>query len=254
MTGNTLDSPGGIPLESRARRRRLRIAATIVVLIVLVQFLWYIGVFGGNVRAVEAGRVYRCAQLTGNTLGRVLDRYAIRTVIDLRGGSPRDAFYRSEITECSRRRVAHVDIPFSARFLPPPQKLQALLHELDSAQYPVLLHCQGGSDRSGLAGTLYLSIYKHIPLDVAEADQLTWRYGHFSFGTAHAMDDFFRLYRRTDAGLDLREWIDAKYPALYGESPLALKGDAPDMSPSRSSAADPAPPAAPSGHPVASGG
>jgi hypothetical protein len=85
---------------------------------------------------------------------------------------------------------------------------------LDQAQYPILFHCQGGADRSGLTATLYLNLYQGLPLDEAEPLGLSWRFGHFTW-SAGAMDAFFNLYRRDGSGLDLRRWISDRYPADY---------------------------------------
>lgn len=220
------------PLKPTVRpRRKSRRAVKILVLVfaVLIALCWYIGVFGGNVRAIEAGKVYRSAQLTGsnytavtarlvgNDLNSVLAREHIRTLICLRAGSAKDDWYREEIADCNRYQVDHKDVPFSARSLPPPETLKSLLDVFDHAQYPVLLHCQGGADRSGLAGALYAHIYQHIPLDRAEQEELTWRYGHLPVDKTRAMDDFFSLYRRNNEGLDLRNWILQAYPKLYAE-------------------------------------
>src|SRR5579883_674272 len=186
------------------RLKRLATALIALVSFVLL-FLWYIGVFGGNIHAVYPGKVYRSAQLTGRNLDDVLKDDHIHTVINLRGGSPSNAWYRSETTSCKEYGADHVDIDMSARLLPAPSRLNELLQTFDHARYPVLFHCQAGSDRSGLVGALYLNVYQHVPLHQAEAEELTWRYGHFSFGQTHAMDDFYRLYDKTSNGLDLRD-------------------------------------------------
>jgi hypothetical protein len=182
-------------------------------------FLRYIGVMGGNIHTVDPHRVYRSAELTGRNLDDVLAADHIRTVLNLRGGDSRNAWYRSERAECDRYHANHVDITLSARHLPDPAKLDAVMQTFDSAPYPILVHCQAGADRTGLVSTLYLNIYGHVPLDQAEGQELTWRYGHFSFGETHAMNDFFNLYRKTGNGMDLRSWIDKKYPSLYATSP-----------------------------------
>lgn len=181
----------------------------------LFVYVWFTGAIGGNVRVVAPRRVYRSAQLTGHALNRVLQADGIRTVINLRGAAPKDAWYRSEIATCSAHRVAHIDIVLSAHNLPPPKQLEKLLAAFDRARYPVLFHCQGGSDRSGLVGAIYLNVYRNVPLDQAEQSQLAWRYGHLPFGPAHAMDEFFDLYRRTNGNLSLRDWIVLRYPNLY---------------------------------------
>jgi protein tyrosine phosphatase (PTP) superfamily phosphohydrolase (DUF442 family) len=207
------------PTASLSRRRlSRRLSFTLTPLIAIALFLWYIGVIGGNVHTVVPGRVYRSAQLTGKNLDAVLAEDHIRSQIDLRGGSMDDGFYRSEIASCKRYGVTHYDVTMSARRLPDPAKLQKLFDIFDHAQYPILYHCKAGSDRTGLVSTLYLHVYRHIPLDQAEAQGLTWRYGHFSFGETHAMNDFFTLYRKTGDGMPIRQWISARYPAIYKET------------------------------------
>jgi protein tyrosine phosphatase (PTP) superfamily phosphohydrolase (DUF442 family) len=198
-------------------RRWLLRAGYCLLLIILsvLALLRYVGVFGGNVRVVEEGQVYRSAQLTGDDLTRLLDERRIRSVINLRGALPNDASYRSEIATCAKSGVNHFDIRLSAERMPPPGELLKLLNALDTAARPLLVHCFGGADRSGLVSTLYLNVERGVPLDEALSRQLTWRYGHLSFGHAHAMDDFFALYRHTAGGRSLREWVQRTYPKLY---------------------------------------
>src|SRR5579871_3015341 len=117
------------------RRRRQRMLSALVLVLMLLVFLSYIGVFGGNVRTVDAGKVYRSSQLTGrgyealsaaligHSLNAVLDTRHIKTVLNLRGGSDKDLYYRDEVKICAVHQVAHVDAPFSARHLPSPETL-----------------------------------------------------------------------------------------------------------------------------------
>jgi protein tyrosine phosphatase (PTP) superfamily phosphohydrolase (DUF442 family) len=206
-----------------APRPRRRAATALIaggVIAAALMLLWYMGIFGGNVRTVVQGRVYRSAQLDGAELGALLDREHIHTVVSLRGGSAADA---AELDACQKRGVTHVEIPLSASAFPPPDRLRKLLDTFDTAQYPILFHCQGGADRSGLAGTLYLMLYEHVPLDEAERRELTWRYGHISWGAARAMDDFFNVYRLTNFDpatgqkIDIRRWIIERYPFIYDQ-------------------------------------
>lgn len=218
------------------------IAIPLAFVAAILLFLWYIGVFGGNVRTVYPGRVYRSAQLTGRNLDDVLRQNHIQTVINLRGGSASDAWYRSEIASCREFGADHVDVDMSARLLPAPARMNKLLDAFDHARYPVLFHCASGSDRSGLVGTLYLDIYQHEPLNRAESDQLTWRYGHFAFGQTHAMNDFLNLYRATGRGVSLREWIVKRYPSIYATLPGGEKQIVAPDQPARSLTASAVPP------------
>jgi protein tyrosine/serine phosphatase len=224
---------GRLPVDqvSKAGRKRRRLLlVSSLLFIMLVAILWSIGVFGGNVRAIEPGRAYRSATLTGvnytgltarlvgNDLDSVLKRDRIGTVICLRSGSPADDWYRQEIETCRRDNVVHEDVPMSARSLPPPAALTTLLELFEHARYPILLHCQAGADRTGLASTIYAHLYEKQPLDMAQADELTWRYGHFPVDKTRAMDDFFNLYRRDARGLNMRDWIYRRYPQIYAET------------------------------------
>jgi len=164
-----------------------------------------------------SGQVYRSAQLNGSALRSEINAYHIKTIINLRGYNPNDLWYRDEIAICRDMAVKHVDIGLSAIRLPKPEKLDKLLATFDHAEYPILLHCKAGSDRSGLAATLYCAIYRHEPVTQAKADELTWRYGHFSRFSAKAMDQFFDLYLRTNPNGDIRQWITTTYPVLYRE-------------------------------------
>lgn len=215
----------------RTLRRRRALLSLSVFLLVVVSITWAIGGLGGNVRTVTPGRVYRSAQITGSGIGtitacwtgngleQVIKANGIKTVINLRGGNPRDGWYREERDICARLGVDHIDIGMSAIRAPHPTQLNRLLNAFDNARYPILYHCQGGADRSGLAGTIYLNVYQGVLLDEAERQQLTLRYAHFKFTRTRAMDDFFDRYRQTGQGMTLRDWIQKVYPALFAKMP-----------------------------------
>ena len=215
--------------SQRSRRLKRTAVVSFCGVSLLFLFLWYIGVLGGNLRTVTNDRVYRSAQLTGANLDTVLDSKKIKTVINLRGESSDAGWYREEVASCNARGVAHIDIAFSAVRLPPPDELKKLFAAFDTATYPVLLHCRGGADRSGLSSVIYKTVYDKVPFEDAYKQQLTWHYAHFAWGQAHAMNDFFALYRKDAAQYGLRDWILKKYPAVYEKQPASLKGEADDM-------------------------
>lgn len=254
VTGTRL-SPTSPEQHARRLRRLTWIVTSIVLFFVLaLSLLWYIGVFGGNVRVVTPGKVYRSAQLTGAHLDRVMEQYGIKTIISLRGGSESDAWYRAEMDSCRRFDAQHVTISMSARRFPAPKELQKLLTAFDTKPYPILFHCNAGADRSGLTGTIYLNLYQNVPLDEAEKRQLTWRYGHISWSPTHAMDDFFTLYRKTNGGLTLRDWITTRYPALYAALPADQRSGDTDLSPTKPDSLRPAPAGAERGRALSPGG
>lgn len=57
---------------------------------------------------------------------------------------------------------------------------------------PVLIHCEAGADRSGVASALYKLLVAKRPVQEA-SEQLSFRYGHFPWLTSRtaAMDRTF---------------------------------------------------------------
>lgn len=235
---DTTNPVSQLSMPPRRRVRRGWLALSLL-LLCLVSITWAMGGLGGNVRAVMPGRVYRSAQITGSGIGaltacwtgsgleQVIKQDGIKTVLNLRGGDDGQAWYRQEREICTRLGVDHIDISMSAIHAPHPLQLNRVLDVFDHARYPILYHCQGGSDRSGLVGTLYLNIYQNTPLDEAERQQLTMRYAHFKFTRTRAMDDFFDRYRQTAQGMGLRQWITNVYPALFAKLPEQEKSGPP---------------------------
>jgi protein tyrosine/serine phosphatase len=132
-------------------------------------------------------------------------------------GVEKKPWYLDEIKAAEDMGIVHVDIGLNPWRLPPPKELVKLLDAFKTEPYPIWIHCQAGSDRTGLACVLYRVVQEHASLDEAIKDQLTWRYGHWAYGNARAMDTFFELYRQTGKTRDLVRWIMDDYPAIYAE-------------------------------------
>ncbi len=161
----------------------------------------------GNIHVVEPGQLYRAAQLNGSTLDHVLDTYGIRTVINLRGENDGTPWYDDEVAVTRKHGLVHIDIRMSANREPDEATVTKLVHALGEAPKPILVHCQSGSDRTGLASALYELLVAHRSATDA-AGQLSFRYGHFPWLWSHtfAMDDTFariasapELFRNGDA-------------------------------------------------------
>jgi hypothetical protein len=155
---------------------------------------------GPNFHTVIPGAVYRCAQPTAAGLERLVRRYGIRTVVNLRGCCDPLPFYLEECRAANRLNLSQEDVGLSANRLPSPQALRQLVAILDRSQYPLLFHCNKGADRSGLASGATLLLLTDTPLEQARA-QLGPRYGHLPLGRTALLDRFFDLYG---------EWLAAR--------------------------------------------
>ena len=149
----------------------------------------------GNVHEVEAGQVYRSAQLNGEALKSTLVAHDIRTVINLRGKTDGAAWYDDEIEVSHRMGVGHFDFKLSANQEPDDATMDRLLEIMRTAPKPILIHCKAGADRTGLAAALFELLIAGKSEQVA-GQQLSLLYGHFPWLTSRtgAMDREFEIY------------------------------------------------------------
>ena len=151
-----------------------------------------------NFHEVTPGVLYRSRQLSGSQFDHFIKKYRIKTVINLRGASAGAKWYQDEMNVMQRDSVSHLDIHLSAVKYVPPQRLDSIMGVAASATKPILVHCQGGADRSGLFCAAWKLKIEKVP-EVKASKQLSFIYGHIPFfiwsGT-EAMDSSFRDYVR----------------------------------------------------------
>ena len=178
------------------RRRspfKLLVVGGILLLIAALAAQAYYVFLAGNIHTVIPGQIYRCGQLSGEVLEKVIAENHIRTVVNLRGCAVPSPWYLEECRATNHLNVGQEDICFSANRLPSTHELRRLVDVLDRAEYPLLFHCRHGADRTGLASAVALLLQKEISLDEARG-QLAVRFGHVSLGRLRYLDRFFQLY------------------------------------------------------------
>jgi protein tyrosine/serine phosphatase len=153
----------------------------------------------GNFHTAVPGKLYRSAQPSAEDLTAYARAYGIKTVINLRGAHSGEPWYDEEMRAANALGLRHIDLAISARREPGAAQLLALEKTLRDASAPILVHCKGGADRSGLAAALYVLEVEHGSAETA-AGQLSWVYGHWPYlwSRTGAMDRTFeraaRLY------------------------------------------------------------
>jgi protein tyrosine phosphatase (PTP) superfamily phosphohydrolase (DUF442 family) len=173
--------------------------------------------FGSNEHVVLPGRVYRSAQLSQRKLEQMIAEKHIRTVINLRGFGPDQDWYLEEAKATHNAGISQEDITLSAKRFPPPSEIARLIEVLDRTEYPVLIHCAQGADRTGLASVIVLLLYTNA--DLATARHQMWaRYGHLPVGRTVVLDQFFDYYESwlKDRGENhtperFRSWVKTGY-------------------------------------------
>lgn len=134
------------------RTRRVATATATVVATVLIPALLYVAWDQAtyNFGVIQAGRLYRSGQMPALALAQTLRQYQIKTVLNLRGENPGEAWYRDELTTTTAAGATHIDIAMSSCVWMSRAQLRALVNTLQTAEYPMLLHCAWGSERTGL--------------------------------------------------------------------------------------------------------
>jgi undecaprenyl-diphosphatase len=150
-----------------------------------------------NFHEVTPGVLYRSKQLSGKQFDHFVKKYQIKTVINLRGASPESEWYQKEIKTMQEDSVTHFDIGISAVRYVPPQKVDSIIGVAESATKPVLVHCQGGADRTGLFCAAWKLKVENMSAEKASG-QLSFIYGHIPFfrNRTEAMDSSFHDYEK----------------------------------------------------------
>ena len=155
--------------------------------------------------------LWRAAQPAPRNLKTARDE-GFRTILNLRGARENDGGYLLEREACADLGLTLVDFPIRSRSPMEKPTLLAALDLWDTLEYPVLMHCKSGADRTGFMATLYLWQHVGLPLDQAMG-QLSLRYGHIRQAKTGVLDFLFDTYakRERDTGLSFREWIERDY-------------------------------------------
>lgn len=157
------------------------IAITVSALLICVGLAggWAIGLqLVGNVHVVEDGVLYRSAQLNEGKLSDVISTYGIKSVINLRGQNRGLQWYDDEMKVSGAHGISHFNVRMTAVRDTDDATVTQLMETLRTAPRPMLIHCESGSDRTGLAAALYERFLKEKPAEIA-AGQISFRYGHF---------------------------------------------------------------------------
>ncbi len=184
---------------------------------------------GSNRHTVIPGRVYRCSQPSADGLrGQILD-HNIRTVLNLRGPSlaPPADWYTDELATTHALGVSQEDVTLSAYLPPPPAELRRLVDILDHTEYPLLVHCKQGADRTGLVSAVILLLTTDASVSEARRQLWPW-YGHMPVGKTAAMGRVLTQYENwlPENGSDhtrdrFRHWLLTAYRPEAAASELA---------------------------------
>jgi protein tyrosine/serine phosphatase len=145
-------------------------------------------------------------------LKKLKQRHGLKTVLSLRAANQTGQFLL-EKEACDQLCIRLINLPISSRNFPKKEKLEQLIDQLQSLDYPLLIHCKSGADRAGLVSVLF----KHFVLGepIAQArKQLGMKYGHFRWADTGKLDylfDEFERFETTHPEVSFHQWIQHHY-------------------------------------------
>lgn len=133
----------------------------------------------GNFHPVVANEVYRSAQVSKADIAAYHETYGIRSILNLGGAAPGEAWYDEEIAASAALGVTHADFAMNASVQLSAAEAGQLIALMREMPKPLLVHCRHGSDRTGLAMSLYLAAISGADEATAEGQLSLW-FGHFA--------------------------------------------------------------------------
>jgi len=146
-----------------------------------------------TVHPVIQNTIYRSAQLSENNLQKNINTYQFKSIINLRGKDLKEKWYQIENKIAQKNNVKLYNVRLSAYKLPVSSEVDALVNILQTAEKPILLHCQAGADRSGMASALALSIGQDASLKEMKK-HFSWKYFTNPFRSQTCGKLFFSAY------------------------------------------------------------
>ena len=158
-----------------------------------------------NLHEVRPG-VWRSNQPSPGRVHAAADM-GVKTVVNLRGARA-DGGWRLEKEACDARGVALVDFAIRSRAVPDRGTVLAARELFRTVEYPILMHCKSGADRTGIMAALYLLLMEGGTAADA-ARQLSPRFLHVSQAKTGLLDAFVADFAEAERrGRGFMDWLD----------------------------------------------
>lgn len=156
---------------------------------------------GLNFHEIIPGEFYRSGQPTSVELREIHGNYGIKTLIDLRD-EDRGATFDEERKTAHALGIKVLEFPLSSKATLSPTAIDELRKVMTQAEKPVLIHCEHGANRTGLASAVYVFAVAEQS-DFSAQLQLSPLFGHIPVeGTSR--------YAMSASWSDYRKWFRAQ--------------------------------------------
>ena len=138
-------------------------------------------------------------------------KMGIKTNVNLRGESSK-GFYLLEKEACEAHGITMVDFRVYSRDTHTVEKIRGAKKLFESIEYPAVIHCKSGADRTGIMGVLYRHFHMGDSIEVA-LEQLSFKYLHVKQGKTGMLDFFFKDYLTyaQHHEIEFIDWVETVY-------------------------------------------
>ncbi len=166
-----------------------------------------------NFHCVIPHTIYRSAQLSPTSLSMLSHVTQLKTIVNLRGAHSDERWYQEESRYATQHGITLIDVPLNSTHLPTQRDMLVIMQALLNAPKPLLLHCQGGADRTGLASAIAL-LLRQSTLEEARS-QFSWQYYAFKRDTVGELvlsryQQWLKLHHMQHNPDHLLAWVHAK--------------------------------------------
>lgn len=146
-----------------------------------------------NFKAVTEGKVYKSGVIPPDDLPDYIEKYNIKSVIDLRFPGTDNLIDNPEVPEellAEKRVIEGLDgvkyFNIGSDQIPDQETVDKFLEVMDEdVNYPVLIHCHHGEGRAVLFSSIYRMEYEDMPNEEARSNsRVIVKWGNFDHGTA----------------------------------------------------------------------
>jgi len=156
------------------------------------------------------GGMWRANQPSPKRIAEIAEM-GIKTIVNLRAESPK-GFYLLEEEACKEHGIALVNYRMYSRDVHTPERIRGARALFEQIEYPAMMHCKSGADRTGIMGVLYKHFHLGQPIPEA-LEQLRFRYLHVKHGKTGMLGFFFKDYLEYNehTPTEFMDWVETVY-------------------------------------------